>query len=301
MAIELTPLHPTLGTEVRGVDLTRSVIPEVFAEIDAAFNRYGILVFPEQPVTDEQQLAFSRLFGPLEVNPNYAGAKMRLRPDIADISNLDAEGRVLARDDRRNLFNIGNQLWHTDSSFKQTPAKCSLLSAREIPASGGETEFADLREAWDALPDAKKREIEGLAVEHSIFRSRSQIGFADFNDEIFKELPPVPQALVRHHPASGRTSLYLASHASHVIGWPVAEGRALIEELIAFATQPQFVYQHRWAVGDLVMWDNRCTMHRGRPYDDTQRRVLHRTTVSDIANTLEQEGLRAPLQAPHVV
>jgi alpha-ketoglutarate-dependent 2,4-dichlorophenoxyacetate dioxygenase len=301
MAIELTPLHPTLGAEVRGVDLTRSVIPEVFAEIDAAFNRYGILVFPEQPVTDEQQLAFSRLFGPLEVNPNYAGAKMRVRPDIADISNLDAEGRVLARDDRRNLFNIGNQLWHTDSSFKRTPAKCSLLSAREIPASGGETEFADLREAWDALPDAKKREIEGLAVEHSIFRSRSQIGFADFNDEIFKELPPVPQALVRHHPASGRSSLYLASHASHVIGWPVAEGKALIEELIAFATQPQFVYQHLWAVGDLVMWDNRCTMHRGRPYDDTQRRVLHRTTVSDIANTLEQEGLRAPLQAPHVV
>jgi alpha-ketoglutarate-dependent 2,4-dichlorophenoxyacetate dioxygenase len=300
MSIELTWLHPTLGAEVRGVDLTLPVEPAVFAEIEAAFNRYGILVFPAQPVTDEQQLAFSRLFGPLEVNPNYAGAKMRLRPDVADISNLDAEGRVLARDDRRNLFNIGNQLWHTDSSFKRTPAKCSLLSAREIPASGGETEFADLRAAWDALPDARKRELQGLVVEHSIFRSRSQIGFADFNDEIFKELPPVPQALVRHHRYSGRTSLYLASHASHIIGWRVEEGRALIEELIAFATQPQFVYQHRWTVGDLVIWDNRCTMHRGRPYDDTQRRVLHRTTVSDIANTLEQEGLRAPLPAPHV-
>jgi alpha-ketoglutarate-dependent 2,4-dichlorophenoxyacetate dioxygenase len=290
MAIELTPLHSCLGAEVCGVDLTRPVIPEVFAEIDAAFNRYGILVFPKQSVTDEQQLAFSRLFGPLEVNPNYAGAKMRLRPDIADISNLDAEGRVLARDDRRNLFNIGNQLWHTDSSFKRIPAKCSLLSARELPGSGGETEFADLRAAWDALPAARKAQLEGLVVEHSIFRSRSQIGFADFNDEISMELPPVPQALVRHHPASGRTSLYLASHASHIIGRPVEEGRALIEELIAFATQPQFVYQHRWTVGDLVIWDNRCTMHRGRPYDDTQRRVLHRTTVSDVANTLEQEG-----------
>ena len=297
MAIDLAPLHPTLGAEVRGVDLTRPVMPEVFAEIDAAFNRYGILVFPEQPVTDEQQLSFSRLFGPLEVNPNYAGAKMRLRPDVADISNLDAEGRVLARDDRRNLFNIGNQLWHTDSSFKHTPAKCSLLSARELPSSGpmggGETEFADLRAAWDALPDARKRKLQGLVVEHSIFRSRSQLGFADFNDEIYKQVPPVPQALVRHHRYSGRTSLYLASHASHVIGWPVEEGRALIEELIAFATEPQFVYQHRWTVGDLVMWDNRCTMHRGRPYDDTQRRVLHRTTVSDFANTLEQEGLTA--------
>ena len=297
MAIELTLLHPTLGAEVHGVDLTRPVMPEVFAEIEAAFHRHGILVFPEQPVTDEQKLEFSRLFGQLEVNPNYAGAKMRLRPDVADISNLDAEGRVLARDDRRNLFNIGNQLWHTDSSFKHIPAKCSLLSARELPSSGpmggGETEFADLRAAWDALPDARKRKLQGLVVEHSIFRSRSQLGFADFNDEIYKELPPVRQALVRHHRYSGRTSLYLASHASHIIGWPVEEGRALIEELIAFATQPQFVYQHRWTVGDLVMWDNRCTMHRGRPYDGTQRRVLHRTTVSDFANTLEQEGLTA--------
>jgi alpha-ketoglutarate-dependent 2,4-dichlorophenoxyacetate dioxygenase len=297
MAIEVTPLHPTLGAAVRGVDLTRPVMPEVFAEIEAAFHRHGILLFPNQPVTDEQQLAFSRLFGPLEVNPNYAGAKMRLRPDIADISNLDAEGRVLARADTRNLFNLGNQLWHTDSSFKLIPAKCSLLSARELPSSGGETEFADLRAAWDALPEARKRELDGLVVEHSIFRSRSQIGFADFNDEIFKELPPVRQALVRHHRYSGRTSLYLASHASHIIGWPVEEGRALIEELIAFATQPQFVYQHRWTVGDLSMWDNRCTMHRGRPYDETQRRVLHRTTVSDIANTAEQEGLIAPAAA----
>ena len=293
MAIAVIPLHPTLGAEVRGVDLTRAVPPEVFAEIEAAFNRHGILVFPEQPVTDEQQLAFSRLFGPLEVNPNYAGAKMRLRQDIADISNLDAEGRVLARDDRRNVFNLGNQLWHTDSSFKHIPAKCSLLSARELPSSGGETEFADLRAAWDALPERRKRELEGLVVEHSIFRSRSQIGFADFNDEIYRQLPPVPQALVRHHPASSRTSLYLASHASHIVGWPVEQGRGLIEELIAFATQPQFVYQHHWTVGDLVIWDNRCTMHRGRPYDDSQRRVLHRATVSDYANTLEQEELVA--------
>src|SRR6266567_932539 len=169
MAIEVTPLHPTLGAEVRGVDLSRPVAPEGFAEIEAAFNRHGILVFPEQPVTDEQQLAFSRLFGPLEVNPNYAGAKMRLRPDVADISNLDPEGRVLARDDRRNLFNLGNRLWHTDSSFKRIPAKCSLLSAREIPTSGGETEFADLRAAWDALPDERKRQIDGLVAEHSIF------------------------------------------------------------------------------------------------------------------------------------
>src|SRR5215831_6781314 len=225
MPIEVTPLHPTLGAEVRGVDLTRPVPPALFVEIEAVFDRHAVLVFPGQLVSDEQQLAFSRLFGSLEVNPNYAGAKMRLRPDIADISNLDAEGRVLARDDPRNLFNLGNQLWHTDSSFKRVPAKCSLLSARQLPSAGkmgsGETEFADLRAAWDALPEARKRRLEGLVVEHSIFRSRSQTGFADFNDEIFKQLPPVPQALVRHHRYSGRTSLYLASHASHIIGSPV--------------------------------------------------------------------------------
>jgi alpha-ketoglutarate-dependent 2,4-dichlorophenoxyacetate dioxygenase len=295
MAIRITELHPRLGAELRGIDLAAGVGPDVFAEIEATFERYAVLVFPSQFLDDERQLAFSRLFGPLEVNPNYAGARMRLRPDVADISNLDADGRVLTRDDPRNLFNIGNQLWHTDSSFKRVPAKCSLLSARELPTSGemggGETEFADMRAAWDALPEARRRELELLIVEHSIFCSRSRIGFADFNDEIFKELPPVPQALVRHHPGSGRTSLYLASHASHVVGWPVAEGRALIEELVAFATRPEFVYRHHWSVGDLVIWDNRCTMHRGRPYDDRQRRVLHRTTVADIANTLEQEGL----------
>ena len=290
MAIGVTPLHPTLGAEVRGVDLTGRVVPEVFAEIDAAFSRHGILVFPDQPVTDEQQLAFSRLFGPLEVNPNYAGAKMRLRPDVADISNLDPEGRALARDDRRNLFNLGNQLWHTDSSFKHIPVKCSLLSARELPSSAGETEFADLRAAWDALPEAQKRELDGLIAEHSIFRSRALIGFTEFNEDIQRELPPVTQLLVRRHAGSGRRTLYLASHASHVIGWPIGEGRQLIEELIAFATRPEFVFQHRWRVGDLVIWDDRCTMHRGRPYDDTKyRRDMHRTTVSDEINSVERE------------
>ncbi len=293
MTIGVTPLHPAFFAEIRGVDLRRPVPPSVLAEIEAAFARYAVLLFPGQPLSDEEQIAFSELFGPLEVNPNYAGQRMRLRPDIADISNLDADGRLLPRDSNRNLFNLGNQLWHTDSSFKHVPAKCSLLSARELPQTGGETEFADLRAAWDALPEVEKRRLDGLVVEHSIFRSRSLIGFADFNDEIADVLPPVRQALVRHHRASGRTSLYLASHASHIVGWPLEEGRRLIEELIAFATQPQFVHRHRWTVGDLVIWDNRCTMHRGRPYDERQRRVLHRTTVADFANTLEQEGLAA--------
>ncbi len=292
MEIRIRPLHPQLGAEVTGVDLAAPLSPEAFAAIERAFNRHAVLVFPGQPLGDEQQIAFSLLFGPLETSPEYAGSKKsRLsRPEIADISNLDPDGRVMAAEDLRLLFNRGNQLWHTDSSFKYVPARCSLLSAREIPPSGGETEFADLRAAYDALPEERKRALDGLVVEHSIFRSRAQIGFTEFNDEIRRALPPVPQLLVRRHPGSGRKTLYLASHASHVIGWPVEQGRALIEDLIAFATEPRFVYQHRWSVGDLVLWDDRCTMHRGRPYDDTRhRRDMHRTTVSDELNSVERE------------
>jgi alpha-ketoglutarate-dependent 2,4-dichlorophenoxyacetate dioxygenase len=292
MAIRVRPLHPHIGAEVTGIDLRQDLAAADFAVIEAAFNRHAVLVFPHQPLGDEQQMAFSRRFGPLETNPAYAGERKKRIPhrEIADISNLDTEGKVMSADDERLLFSRGNQLWHTDSSFKHVPARCSLLSAREIPPLGGETEFADMRAAYDALPEEKKRALEGLVVEHSIFRSRSLIGFTAFNDEIHRELPPVPQLLVRRHAGSGRKTLYLASHASHVIGWPLEKGRALVEELIAFATQPQFVYQHRWQVGDLVMWDDRCTMHRGRPYDDTKhRRDMHRTTVSDEINTVERE------------
>jgi alpha-ketoglutarate-dependent 2,4-dichlorophenoxyacetate dioxygenase len=292
MGIAVRPLHPHLGAEITGVDLRAPLAPDALAAIDTAFNRHAVLVFPGQPLSDEQQIAFSLNFGPLETSPDYAGSrKARLaRPEISDISNLDPEGRVMSAEDKRLLFNRGNQLWHTDSSFKFVPARCSLLSAREIPPSGGETEFADLRAAYDALPDEKKRALDGLVVEHSIFRSRAQIGFTEFNDEIAQALPPVPQRLVRRHAGSGRKTLYLASHASHVIGWPLAEGRALIEELIAFATAERFVYCHGWSVGDLVMWDDRCTMHRGRPYDDTRyRRDMHRTTVSDELNSVERE------------
>jgi alpha-ketoglutarate-dependent 2,4-dichlorophenoxyacetate dioxygenase len=289
MAIKVTPLHPHIGAEVEGVDLARPVPPDLFAEIEAAFDRHAVLVFPAQVLGDEQQMAFSQLFGPLEKNPVYAGQKLRLRPEVADISNVDPDGNILSLDHPRRRFNMGNQLWHTDSSFKRVPAKCSLLSAREIPPVGGETEFADLRAAYDALSGEMRKKLAGLVAEHSIFHSRRRLGFTDFNEEIARQLPPVQQVLVRRHPGSGRMTLYLASHASHVIGWPEEEGRKLVDELIAFATQPQFVYQHRWRVHDLVIWDNRCTMHRGRPWDETKhRRELHRTTVSDVANTVEQ-------------
>jgi alpha-ketoglutarate-dependent 2,4-dichlorophenoxyacetate dioxygenase len=293
VAITVEPLHPLFVARVTGVDLRRPVPDDVFADIAAAFDRSAVLVFPDQPLTDEQQIRFSRLFGPLETAPNYAGTALRLRNELTDISNLDHAGRILDPEDRLNRYNLGNQLWHTDSSFKAVRAKCSLLSAREIPPSGGETQYADLRAAYDALPDERKHQLEGLVAEHSIAHSRRLSGFDGFNSDISSTLPPVPQRLVDFYPDSGRTSLYLASHASHVIGWPVAQGRALLKELVAFATQERFVYTHYWNVGDLVVWDNRCTMHRGRPYDPTHRRVLHRTTVSDIATSFQHVPARA--------
>ncbi|MCX5143884.1 MULTISPECIES: TauD/TfdA family dioxygenase [unclassified Streptomyces] len=294
MAISLESLHSSFACKVTGVDLARPLADGVFAEIDAAFKRHAVLVFPGQELTDEQQITFSQNFGPLEEAPNYAGKALRLRNEFTDISNLDSEGRLLDPEDRLTKYNLGNQMWHTDSSFKAIRSKCSLLSAREVTQVGGETQYADLRAAYDALPDVRKKELSGLLAEHSIAHSRSKSGFDGFNSEIATMLPPVPQRIVDFYPASGRTSLFLASHASHVIGRPVDEGRALLEELVEFATQERFVYTHRWSVGDLVVWDNRCTMHRGRPYDLTQRRVLHRTTVSDVETPFHKEPAPVP-------
>ena len=289
-AVTVTPYQPHFAAAVRGVDLRKAVPPAQFAEIEAAFNRYSVLVFPAQVLTDAQQIAFSELFGPQEPVANYTGVrKFRLEGPIADLSNLDPQGKIWGEVSERRLFNRGNLLWHTDSSFKHVPALASMLSAREIPPTGGETEFCDLRAAYDALPEQRKARIDDLVVEHSIFHSRSLLGVTKFDPEAVKAMPPVRQRLVRRHPGSGRKTLYLASHASHVIGWPLEEGRRLIGELMEFSTHPRFVCQHHWSVHDLVMWDNRCTMHRGLPYDDLKyRRDMHRTTVADRANTLEE-------------
>ncbi len=292
MPITVKPLHPLFMGEVRDVDLTQPVVPEVFAEIEAAFNEHAILVFPDQPVTDDQQVAFSELFGPVFTTTNYHwGREERpLRPEMTDISNVGPDDDLLAADDERRAHQRANRLWHTDNTFKHIPARCSLLSAREVPPTGGETEFADMRAAYDALPEDRKREIDDLIVEHSIFHSREKTGFAGFTDGARTELPPVRQVLVRTHPATGRKALYLASHAARIIGWPAEKGQRLIDELTAFATQPQFVYSHHWHAGDLIVWDNRCTMHRARPYEElAHRRVMYRTTVSDEINSVERE------------
>jgi alpha-ketoglutarate-dependent 2,4-dichlorophenoxyacetate dioxygenase len=290
MTISVRQLHPLFVGEVSGIDLREPMDAATISGIVAAADEYAVLVFRDQHITDEQQIAFSGLLGTLEttIKAYRPGHKPRLDLHISDVSNLDEQNRVLAADDRRRMNGLGNRLWHTDSSFKAVPARYSLLSARSIPGDGGETQFADMRAAYDALPEAMKARLEGVVAEHSVLYSRSTIGFTDFSDEERARLQPVPQLLVRRHPGSGRRTLYLASHAGWIRGMPIPEARLLLRDLMEHATQREFVYTHRWRVGDLVMWDNRCTMHRARDYDMSQVRDMHRTTVSDGVSSLEQ-------------
>lgn len=297
MAPTVSPITPDFVAEIGDVDLSRPLAPDEVAAIKAAFWKYAVLIFPDQDLTPERHISFSEHFGPVEMDRVLDGKVTPPRLDVAfaDISNLTAEGSIWSADSRQRMYKAGNRLWHTDSSFKYRPGLCSLLYSRTVAPVGGHTEFADQRAAYDALPDSTKRKLEGLVAEHSIATSRRKTGFANFTDDESKRLPPVPQLVVRTIPENGRKSLYLASHAGRIIGMPEAEGRALIEELIAHVTQRQFVYMHRWRAKDLVMWDNRCTMHRGTDYDDLRFvRDMRRTTVSDVANTCEQAGIAIP-------
>ena len=294
MSFTLYPVTDSFAAEVGDLDVGAPLSAADFAALDDAFNTYAVLVFPDQRLDDAAQAAFSERFGPLETSIQQlrAGVTLRLPATFADVSNIDAAGKLLAADSERRHFNTGNMLWHTDSSFRAVPAKASLLYARSLAPVGGFTEFADLRAAYDALPDDTKARLEGLIAEHSIAESRAKIGYHQFTQGETDGLPPVPQMVVRTHAGSGRKTLYLASHAARIYGMDEAAGRALLAELIAHATQRQFVYAHRWRVGDLVMWDNRCTMHRGRPFDDLRyKRDVRRTTVRDVASTLEQAGV----------
>jgi alpha-ketoglutarate-dependent 2,4-dichlorophenoxyacetate dioxygenase len=291
MTIAIRQLHPVFVGEVSGVDLRRPLTSDEAAAIEAGMDRHAVLVFHDQNLTDEQQIAFSRNFGTIEraVGGNVTKDQdRRLSFDMADISNLDKDNKVMARDDRRRMFNLGNELWHSDSSYRVIPAKFSLLSARAIPSSGGNTEFADMRAAYDALDDRTKGEIEGLVAEHSLMYSRGTLGFGEFTPEEQKTFAPVRQSLVRTHPASGRKSLFLASHAGTIVGWPMPEARAFLRDLTEHATQRRFVHAHQWRQHDLVMWDNRATMHRARRYDHTQVRDMRRTTIAGSAPTAEQ-------------
>lgn len=292
MSIRITPRRPDssdFAGEVNGIDIASGVTTAVAQAIEEAMDHYAVLVFPNQQINDDQQFAFSSHFGPMEqaTGDVVARDERRLSMQINDISNLDKDGNVLKRDDRTRLFGLGNMLWHSDSSFKPVPARYSLLSARVIPAAGGSTQFADMRAAWDELDSDLQNEAKELVCQHSQLFSRASLGFEDFTEQQIREWQPVEQRLVRRHPRSKRLSLFLSAHIGTINGWPVPEARLYIRDLTEHATQPEFVYTHDWKPWDLVMWDNRSTMHRARRYDHTQPRDLHRTTVSDEVSSLD--------------
>lgn len=296
MAITISPMTPGFAAEIGDVDLSKPPTRSEMEAIKQAFWDYAVLIFPEQQLSEEHHLAFARHFGPLETNPLSfdKDERFRLLPELIDISNFNERNEIWEDRSRKRLFNLGNRLWHTDSSFKYLPARASLLYALTVVPIGGHTEFADLRAAYASLPEDTKRRLDGLVAEHALAYSRAKTGFDNFTTGERTQLPPVPQVVVRTIPETGRKSLYIASHAGRILGLPEEQSRALIDELIAHATQRQFVYTHRWRIHDLVMWDNRCTMHRGMGFDDLRwTREMHRATVSDIANTCEQEGLAA--------
>jgi alpha-ketoglutarate-dependent 2,4-dichlorophenoxyacetate dioxygenase len=290
MTIAARPIHPLFVAELTGADLSRPLDPATRDEIERAMDRYAVCVLPNQKLDDERQTAFASLYGPLEVSPlthkrdggPLAPPRIQNR-NIFDVSNLDESGNILPLDDQRRAYRQGNKLWHTDSSFRQKSATWSMLHARVIPPNGADTEFADTRAAYDALPDSTKRKIENLVAEHSIWHSRAKLGGYTPTEQERKDRPPALHPLVRRHPGSGRKALYIASHASHILGMPVDEGRALLAELLEFATQARFVYAHKWRLGELVIWDNRCTLHRATPFESsTQMRDMRRSTIIDV-------------------
>jgi len=284
--MRIDPINTTFAGEVSGIDITRPISDAEVAFIEAGMARHAVLVFHDQALTDDAQRDFSRRFGPLEAASGghvTTAADRRLPVDMQDASNLDQHQRPLARDDRRRMFNLGNRLWHSDSSYRPVTARYSLLSGRIVVNDGGRTEFADMRAAYDALDDATKTEIEDLVCEHSLMFSRGALGFTELTEAERAMFEPVRHRLVRTHPVSGRKSLFLSAHAGTIVGWPVPEARAFLRDLNEHATQRRFVYSHAWKPNDFVIWDNRATMHRVTRFDESQIRDMRRTTVAGIA------------------
>jgi alpha-ketoglutarate-dependent 2,4-dichlorophenoxyacetate dioxygenase len=282
MTLNFSPLHPIFAALAEGIDLRSPLAAAAACEIEAAMDRYAVLVFRGQDLTQDEQLAFTAAFGPMDPGRHLAVRQQRrVRPEFADVSNLDEHGKVADRNHRRILSNMATRLWHTDSSYKQPAAKFSLLYCGAIPDWGGETEFADMRAAYDALPERLRAEAEGRSAEHYVHHSRATLGFAPGPEEIAGAIPPVAWPLIRNHAGSGRKLLYIGAHATHVVGLSLPEGKVLLSDLLEHATQRQFVYRHEWRPGDLAMWDNRAVLHRGRRYDLSQRRDMRRSTVED--------------------
>jgi alpha-ketoglutarate-dependent 2,4-dichlorophenoxyacetate dioxygenase len=290
--MDIRPLHPLFAGEVSGVDLRQPLSAATIAAIHAGMDHYGILVFHDQQMTPEQQKAMTAQLGTLELGfarvVRNRGAQPPSAPprtgyaEVADMSNLGEDGMPVERSDRKIVGNMANQLWHSDSSFQKPAAQYSLLLAVRLPSWGGETEYCDLRAAYDALDPRTQAELAGLEAEHYALHSRIMLGDDEYTDAAKSVFPPVLWPIVRTHPGSGRKLLFIGAHARRVVGMTVAEGRILLLDLLEHATRPQFVYRHTWKPGDLVIWDNRATLHRGRRWDLNEARELRRTTTSDV-------------------
>lgn len=281
MTLEIRKLSPLFAAEVRGVDIVAGADDAAMAEIRAAFDEYSVLVLPGQDIDDEQQIDFSRrCFGALETIHAHAGNR-DTHDLIARISNVDQDGNIMRADDTRMQFRLGNRVWHSDSSFKKTPSMASLLHAREVVPEHGETELASMRAAYTELPEERRASLDGRVVIHDHRNSRRHLNYQVTTDGEAERLPPVEHALVRANPVNGRKAMFIGAHASGIAGMPEVEGRLLLEDLLAFGTRPQFVYSHQWRPGDLLIYDNRCVLHRARPYAWTaHRRIMNRTTVA---------------------
>lgn len=285
MSLTLNVLHPELAAEVDGIDLRTPLDSETLHDLQSALARYPVLVFHDQKISDDEHATFTKSFG--SIDPGLVKASTRKQrlsnTDVIDLANIDMEGKILEPDNARNVSLLANQMWHSDSSFKAPRAHYSVLCGIDLPANGGETEFADQRAAYDALPEAMKKRIDPLVAEHWAFHSRNMLGGGDFTPEGMAKLPPVDWPIVDTIPESGRKTLFIGVHTREIRGMPTAEARMLLLDLLEHATQREFVYRHVWNNHDVVMWDNRCTLHRGRPYDLSKKRELRRCTTEYIA------------------
>lgn len=283
--LTVTRLSPIFGAEVTGADLYQSPNKEFVGEINELMAEFAVLVLRDQDISDEAQLRFSRALGPLELPP-HMGLKgpppRRISRGMYDVSNLDDEGNILPPKSTRYASNRANAEFHTDSSFNALPTKWSILSARIVPPEGADTIFADTRAAYDELPSETKEKVESAVAEHWFWKTRIRGGFGEINEDMKKAMPAVQHKMVRTIPESGRTALYIGNHATHIVDWPLAEGEQFLDELNEFATEDRFTYRHKWRDGDLVLWDNRCTLHCGTHYDDARyKRDLRRTTINE--------------------
>ncbi len=283
MALTLQPLSP-FAAEASGIDIAQPLAAAQVRAIEAAMDEHAVLVFRNQPLTEDQQIRFAKSFGPLDLGlRKVKGGPHRFQhAELADISNVTVDGEVAGRDHAKIIGNVANQLWHSDSSFQQPRAKYSMLSAVVVAGSGGDTEFADLRLAWDALPDWQRELVEPLTAVHYALHSRFLLGDTNYTQAQRDAIAPAHWPLVQTDPRTGRKILFVGIHACEVLGMTVAEGRMLLMDLLEHATQRERVYRHRWQVGDLVMWDNTATLHRGRHYDFAQRRELRRATTEEV-------------------